>query len=328
LQLHDGTIVVGFTAGTIKRWSEDGARLVTNYRGHEDPVKSLIQIDRTSFMSGGGDRKIKLWSIDIEDKKSTTVSNNNTPIRTYVPFGEVEALARLWRNKKYGFEFASASRNESVIRLWSLLKTKCVKTLLGHSKHVFAMCELQNGYLVSASEDLTVKLWNIKISSEAVQTIKAAKCYSCYEGSVFQFRSGRLATRFKQDETGCCKVWTPISKNSPLFEETQPFASIGPFFRWGSSDIVIKLSGTTIATLGLDSPHVYHENGDLLWISKWVSGITKHQWINCGASLRGGRVGVAYSNGQVSVYKVQGDRSLSLSSLHQLLFLTFVCSQS
>jgi len=240
-----------------------------------------------------------LWS--LENKI------NNSSKATFLPYGGVSCLTRLWRNRKYGYDFASGSRDDSVIRLWSLQKTRCVRTLVGHTKEVLAICELQNGFLASASQDETIKIWNIKISSEAVQTIKAAKCFWTESAWLFQFSSGKLISLFINDQSGC-KVWA-YNSSSNTFGHS---ASIGS--NLGARKIT-KVTGSTFALLHSAGFRIYHENGDCLWIAPKLPDYQYPSYYCCLASLRNGMIAVGRDDGGLEVFRVQGNRFYLLCQL-------------
>ena len=45
------------------------------------------------------------------------------------------------------------------IKIWDWQNRECVSTLMGHTKWVKSVFELDNGIIVSGSNDKTIKLW-------------------------------------------------------------------------------------------------------------------------------------------------------------------------
>jgi len=298
IQLHDGTLLVGFENGTIRRWTEDGKQLLGDYKGLDRllPVRCLVQIDRRSFLGGCGLMDIKLWSLEIDAKIESSKAR-------FMLHSRVSCLTRLRnkRNKEDGYDFASSSCDESVIRVWSLQKVFCVKTLTSHSSQILAMCELQNGFLASASKDQTIKIWNIKISTTAVQSFNATTSYWSNSANLFQFSSGRLISLFDRDLSGC-HVWAHDSSSDTYCYATTIGSNL-------EGRMITKVTGSTFVLLHEKGLRVYHENGDCLWIARIEPPVYHNpSFSTCIVSLRNGTIAVGRMDGGLDVYKVQGTR--------------------
>ena len=65
--------------------------------------------------------------------------------------------------------------DDSTIKMWDLGKSKCVRTLTGHTKLVRAIKMSPSGALVSGSEDGTIKTWDLE-TGQCVNTINGHTC--------------------------------------------------------------------------------------------------------------------------------------------------------
>ena len=54
----------------------------------------------------------------------------------------------------------SGSWNKS-LKIWNLDKRKCECTLIGHKREVRDIKQLNNGWIITASNDKTIKVWDI-----------------------------------------------------------------------------------------------------------------------------------------------------------------------
>jgi len=55
-------------------------------------------------------------------------------------------------------------------------KYRMIKTLTGHSDPIWSLSVLLDGTLVSASDDRTIKIWNVK-SGKCIKTLKGHRCW-------------------------------------------------------------------------------------------------------------------------------------------------------
>ena len=60
----------------------------------------------------------------------------------------------LLKNKK----LCSGSADLS-IKIWDWEKGECINTLFGHEKWVKCLCQLDNDYIISGSDDMIIKIW-------------------------------------------------------------------------------------------------------------------------------------------------------------------------
>ena len=54
----------------------------------------------------------------------------------------------------------SCSQDTS-IKFWNINDAQCIKTLNGHTDHVYCLLLLENGHVASGSKDEKIKIWNM-----------------------------------------------------------------------------------------------------------------------------------------------------------------------
>lgn len=112
----------------------------------------------------------------------------------------------------------ASAGSDSLIKLWTISSKECVRTLRGHSNYVTDLVQLpSSGYLVSASHDTTIKVWDLMNIPEdtngkdgegrtcCLQTIPA------HDGPIirlFLLSDGRLASA-SSDRT--VKIWNLLT---------------------------------------------------------------------------------------------------------------------
>lgn len=113
--------------------------------GHSARITSLVVMpDQKHFLSGSPDKSIKLWEIDT-----------GREVRTYnitVPFDEMVI------SPDGAYALLTTG---SELKLWDIGKAEVKKTLKGHTDKILHASIFSDGkYILSSSEDKTVKIWD------------------------------------------------------------------------------------------------------------------------------------------------------------------------
>ena len=117
---------------------------IYSYIGHTLWVNCLTKVNKRYFASASNDTKIKIW--DFFNRKC---------IKTLE--GHEDCILSLITLKQSNYLCSGAA--DLTIKIWDWEKSKCLYTLKGHEKWVKCVIELDNGIIVSGSDDKTIKLW-------------------------------------------------------------------------------------------------------------------------------------------------------------------------
>ncbi|KDN48451.1 RNA processing-related protein [Tilletiaria anomala UBC 951] len=198
-------------SGMIRRWNVPSATSISSFRAHTEkvgglawhPAATLLQSESAvNFVSGGGEGKVCLWSLD-KDKPLRTLEGHAARVcrTTFHPSGNYVASAsydgtwRLWdvENGKelllqeghskevYAVEFQedgaliASGGLDAIGRVWDVRTGRTAMVLAGHAKEILSIDFSPNGYqCATASGDDTVRIWDMR-ALKTIYTIPAHK---------------------------------------------------------------------------------------------------------------------------------------------------------
>jgi WD40 repeat protein len=142
LKLNDNTILSGGRDTSIKAWTISGEEKLS-LKGHQSSILSLEKMNDDTFISGSRDQHIIVW----KNYKAVNTIRIHTAI--------VLSLCRITGNT-----FASGS-GDNTIHIADLNGT-VLQTFTGHTNWVWQVIKLDEQTIASASEDHSIKIWNIE----------------------------------------------------------------------------------------------------------------------------------------------------------------------
>ncbi|KAF7491487.1 Autophagy-related protein 16-1 [Sarcoptes scabiei] len=117
------------------------------FEAHNEIFAFKFDQKTNNLISGGGDRKVKIWSLD--DMKATLVevlTGSNASVTAIDIFEE----------------YLVASSSDHASRVWTLNEYRLRRTLTGHSNKVMSVKFMDvNNKVVSGSYDKTIKIWDL-----------------------------------------------------------------------------------------------------------------------------------------------------------------------
>ena len=166
---------------TLRVWDVTTGYNVKTIRGHSDWVRSVAAtIDGRWLLSAGADQTIRAWSAESGDAKMTWTGHEHViECCSFAPGAAYPYLAELAGLKKpppsnSAFEFIASGSRDKTIKLWDSRGTM-IKTLVGHDNWVRAILWHPGGqYLLSVSDDKTIRCWDLAQEGKCVKTIEDA----------------------------------------------------------------------------------------------------------------------------------------------------------
>ncbi len=152
------TLASGSRDRTIRLWNPNNGNLKRILTGHTQTVKSIaFSPDGQTLASGSRDRTIRLWNPNNGNLKKTLTGYTDwiNPV-AFSPDGTI-----------------LVSGNGLAIRLWNTQTDEHKSFFEGHTGHIFSVAFSPDGEtLASASEDKTVRLWDVQALLEQSPTLE------------------------------------------------------------------------------------------------------------------------------------------------------------
>ncbi|XP_010558619.1 PREDICTED: transducin beta-like protein 3 [Tarenaya hassleriana] len=217
-------IVTGSKDKSVRLWDSASKACIGVGMGHNGDVLAVAFSKRSCnfFVSGSGDRTLKVWSLDgisedleqpINLKSKAVVAAHDKDINSVavapndslVCTGSEDRTASVWRlpdlvhvvtlkghkRRIFSVEFSPVDQcvitasGDKTVKIWALSDGSCLKTFEGHTSSVLRASFITRGtQFVSCGSDGLLKLWTVK-TSECVAT------YDQHEDKVWALAVGK-----------------------------------------------------------------------------------------------------------------------------------------
>lgn len=145
---------VGYSDNYIRIFSSESFKLIYEFKAHNNSVFSLEYTpDGVFLLSGSRDAHLNIWTVSKQYKMEQSIVAHMFAINSIT----------ISEDGKY---FATCSMDKS-IKIWDCTNFRLLKVIdkarhAGHGTSVNKLLWVQNGCLISASDDRTISMWNIK----------------------------------------------------------------------------------------------------------------------------------------------------------------------
>ncbi|CAN8256072.1 unnamed protein product [Cochlearia groenlandica] len=217
-------IVTGSKDKTVRLWNATSKSCIGIGTGHNGDILAVAFAKKSFsfFVSGSGDRTLKVWSLDgiaedsdepinlktrsvvaahDKDINSVAVARNDTLVCT----GSEDRTASIWRlpdlvhvvtlkghkRRVFSVEFSTVDQcvmtasGDKTVKIWAISDGSCLKTFEGHTSSVLRASFITDGtQFVSCGADGLLKLWNVN-TSECIAT------YDQHEDKVWALAVGK-----------------------------------------------------------------------------------------------------------------------------------------
>lgn len=168
---------------TIIIWDYVFKNIFNTLSGHTDCILCMILLNNGRLCSGSADTTIKIWDWENGTCESTLTGNNHwvkclTQLSNdYIISGSQDNLIKIWNNNSHISDLTGHTRSvrsicqigntnyiatasfDHTIKIWDISKRTLVQSLEGHNSSVINVIYHSDGYLISSSNDKTIKIW-------------------------------------------------------------------------------------------------------------------------------------------------------------------------
>lgn len=157
---HDGTrIASGSIDKSVSIWDVSTSRVVAQYMGHADMVKSLAWSPSDRSIVSGDKNEFHVW--DALDGRSQAVYRGHRSGGLFT----LNASSAAWSPD--GASIASVNAIEHEVHLWDAYSGRLLLMCSGHTKGLNAVAWSPDGrQIASGGWDATVRFWNVSNGAE------------------------------------------------------------------------------------------------------------------------------------------------------------------
>jgi WD40 repeat protein len=181
--LKDDRLVSSGSDTKIKVWKQNTFFLLKTLEGHSDSITGLAVLENGNFISVSLDKTIIIWD-----------SETLTKIKFLTETSDI------WSVIAFSNDLFVTGNGKGDLKVWSYsLEHKLIKTLTDHSSSVLDLAVLNNGHLVSASQNGSIRLWD--------KSFKSYKTEKAHSKAVLALKVSSNGSLISSSEDKTIKTW-------------------------------------------------------------------------------------------------------------------------
>lgn len=190
-------LITGAEDHVVKVWDVRNRKVKHRLVGHETDIYSVDASANSQFIiSGSGDKKAKLWSLETGKLLSTLGEE----------FGPTDGITSV--SVSPTSQHVAAGSLDKIVRVWDVESSRLVRQFEGHQDSVYSVAFAPDGrMLLSGSLDKTLKLWDLAASQQSSQCRLSFSGHKDFVLSVAFSPNGRWLISGSKDRT--VQFWDP-----------------------------------------------------------------------------------------------------------------------
>jgi len=263
IELSNRVLVIAFDDKTLSSWDgNNGYKMIKSIKYEKGIIKSSIEIETG---------KIIFFSNDYYSEEWDTYSDSTTMNLKFYFLGYNPAMINLKNNK------LAIGQKNGFIKIINTDKELLSDILIfGHKKQINGLIELENGFILSASDDNTVKLWDPSTSQYPLTNLD-------HDAPVKEI--ALVGKKFLVSLSKYLYIWD-MTKNYRLIQKVD--------LKTEQANSIIDLNNENFA--------VVIENKVIKWDIKKISTVHEEE-ISDFISLLDGKMASVSLNGDLNIYE-------------------------
>ena len=173
---------------TVKIWDLESGDCLSTLEGHSLEINILCILSNNRLASGSDDNTVKIWDLETYECLET-MEEENSPI-----YSLIEAQGLLIAGLLNGYAI-----------IWNAEHYIHINTIHAHFKRVTCLLELSDIHFASASEDHTIKIWDIEDF-----TVPLMICTLSHLGPVNDLKLMKNGNLISVSKDNSIKIWDSI----------------------------------------------------------------------------------------------------------------------
>lgn len=212
---------------TVRIWELSSGYCIRTLTGHSDWIRSLDPSnDGSVLITTSNDRSARIWDLRKGEQRLVVQAHDHVveccAFAPYPAYQYLVLLAGLRKVPNGPAEFFATGSRDKTVKVWDV-RGNLIKVLVGHDNWIRAVCFHPSGkYLLSASDDKSVRCWDLTQDLRCIKIIEAAHSHfiSCLRWAPSANTSGAVngdATNGGEQKVRCAIATGSVDRSVKIW---------------------------------------------------------------------------------------------------------------